>query len=146
MPDFKLTPGQNHMLTHFIQEDKWKYDQARQIKKAQYRKEKYLKNNVVTMTTHELVKIQSEIKTLSDDFQAYYADWQGAKVRSVKITEQFISNVAAPTQREIPQAEASAQPTEEHASIADDNQAAEENVSSRVMTAFQPLKKLSGHP
>ena len=40
MPDFKLTPGQNHMLTHFIQEEKWKYDKARQIKKAQYRKEK----------------------------------------------------------------------------------------------------------
>ena len=25
MPDFKLTPGQSHMLTHFIQEEKWKY-------------------------------------------------------------------------------------------------------------------------
>ena len=50
MPDFKLTLGQNHMLTHFIQEEKWKYDQARQIKKAQYRKEKYLKNNVVTIS------------------------------------------------------------------------------------------------
>ena len=96
-----------------------------QIKKAQYKKEKFLKNNVVTMTTDELVKIQSEIKTLSDDFQAYYADRQGAKVRFVKITEQFTSNVAAPAQQEIPQAKASAQPTEEHASTADDNQAAE---------------------
>src|SRR3954467_719676 len=26
LPDFKLTPGQSHMLTHFIQEEKWKYD------------------------------------------------------------------------------------------------------------------------
>ena len=25
MPDFKLTPGQSHMLTHFIQEEKWKF-------------------------------------------------------------------------------------------------------------------------
>ena len=33
------------------------------------------------MTTNELLKIQSEIKALSDDFNAYYADWQGAKVR-----------------------------------------------------------------
>ena len=34
MPDFKLTPGQSHMLTHFIQEEKWKFEKARQNKKA----------------------------------------------------------------------------------------------------------------
>ena len=102
MPDFKLTPGQRHMLTHFISEEKWKYEKARQLKKAQYRKEKFLKNNVVSMTTDELVKIQSEIKVLSDDFNAYYADWQGAKVRFVKLTEKFTPNVAAPSQQEIP--------------------------------------------
>ena len=102
MPNFKLTPGQNHMLTAFIQEEKWKFEKARQIKKAQYRKEKFLKNNVVSMTTDELVKIQSEIKTLSDDFNAYYADWKGAKVRFVKLTKMFTSNVAAPSQQEIP--------------------------------------------
>ena len=53
------------MLTHFIQEEKWKFEKARQIKKAQFRKEKFLKNNVVKMTPDELLKIQSEIKTLS---------------------------------------------------------------------------------
>ena len=132
MPNFHLTPGQSHVLTHFINEEKWKFEKARQIKKAQFRKEKFLKNNVVKMTPDELLKIQAEIKTLSDDFNAYYADWQGAKVRFVKLTEKFTSNVAAPSQQEIPQAEASAQPTEEHASTADDNQAAEENVSSRA--------------
>ena len=84
------------------------------------------------MTTDELVKIQSEIKVLSDDFNAYYADWQGAKVRFVKLTEKFTSNVAAPSQQEIAQAEASAQPTEEHASTAGDNQAAGENESTRA--------------
>ena len=99
-------------MTTFTQEEKWKYEKARQLKKAQYRKEKFLKNNVVSMTTDELVKIQSEIKVLSDDFNAYYADWKGAKVRFVKLTEKFTSNVAAPLQQEIPQAEASAQPTE----------------------------------
>ena len=83
------------------------------------------------MTPDELLKIQAEIKTLCNDFNAYYADWQGAKVRFVKLTEKF-TNVAAPSQQEIPQTEASAQPTEEHASTADDNQAAEENVSSRA--------------
>ena len=84
------------------------------------------------MTPDELLTIQSEIKALSDDFNAYYADWLGAKVRFVKLADNFTSNVAAPTQQEVPQAEASAQPTEVHASTADENQAAEENVSSRA--------------
>ena len=38
MPDFHLTAGQSHMLTHFIIEEKWKFEKAREIKKAQYRK------------------------------------------------------------------------------------------------------------
>src|SRR4051812_2427602 len=85
MPDFKLTPGQSHMLTHFIQEEKWKYDQARAIRKSQYRKEKLLKQNVVKMNPDELIKMQAEIKSLSAKFDSYYADWQGAKVRFVKL-------------------------------------------------------------
>lgn len=64
------------------------------------------------MTTEELVKMHAEIKGLSDEFNAYYVDWQGAKVRLVKLTEKFTSKVAAPSQPEIPQAAASAQPTE----------------------------------
>ena len=54
MPDFKLTPGQSHMLTHFIQEEKWKFEKARKIKKAQYKKEKFVKNNIVSMTADDL--------------------------------------------------------------------------------------------
>ena len=111
MPDFKLTPGQSHMLTAFIQEEKWKYEKARQLKKAQYRKEKFLKNNVVSMTTDELVKIQSEIKVLSDDFNAYYAELKGAKVRFVNLTKTFTSSATAPVHIEVTPAEASAQPT-----------------------------------
>ena len=84
------------------------------------------------MTTEELVTIQTEIKKLSDDFDAYRSDWLGAKVRFVKLANNFTSKVAAPMQQEIPQAEASAQPTEEHASTADDNQAAEENEITRA--------------
>ena len=138
MPDFKLTPGQSHMLTHFISEEKWKYEKARQLKKAQYRKEKFLKNNVVSMTTDELVKLQSVIKVLSDDFNAYYADWKGAKARFVNLTKTFTSSAAAPVHIEVTPAEASAQQTEEHASTADDNQAAEDNVSSRAPTCGAP--------
>ena len=66
------------MLAHFIQEEKWKFEKARKIKKAQYKKERYLKKNVVSMTTEELVTVQNEIKKLSDDFDAYHADWLGA--------------------------------------------------------------------
>ena len=98
------------------------------------------------MTTNELVKIQSEIKTLNDDFKAYYADWQGAKVRFVKLTEKFTSNVAAPSQQEIPQAEASAQPTKENASTADDNQAAEENMSSRADGCIPAAEEIARAP
>ena len=61
-------------LTHFIQEEKWKFEKARQIKKAQYKKERYLKKNVISMTTEELVTILTEIKKLSDDFDAYRTD------------------------------------------------------------------------
>src|SRR4051812_33909044 len=129
MPDFKLTPGQSHMLTHFIQEEKWKYDRAREIKKSQYRKEKLLKKNVVKMTPEELVKMQAEIKALNDNFDSYYDDWQGAKVRFVRLTDTFTKGAASTQQ--IPQAEASVQPTEEHASTADEVQAVEENASSR---------------
>ena len=43
VPNFHLTPGQSHMLTHFITEEKWKFEKARQIKKTQFRKAKFLK-------------------------------------------------------------------------------------------------------
>ena len=68
------------------------------MKKAQYKKERFLKQNVLKLSPEELVALQSEIKKLSDEFDRYYADWLGAKVRFVKITEKFTSNVAAPTQ------------------------------------------------
>ena len=96
MPDFHLTAGQNHMLTHFITEEKSKFEKAREIKKAQYRKEKFQKKNVVKMTPEELLKVQTEIQDLSKNFDAYYADWQGAKVRFVNLTKKF-TNVAAST-------------------------------------------------
>nr|XP_045086236.1 cell wall protein RTB1-like [Aegilops tauschii subsp. strangulata] len=84
------------------------------------------------MTTDELVTMQAKIKGLSDEFDAYHADWLGAKVRFVKMAKGFTSNVAAPTQHESPEAYASAEPTKEHASTADENQAAEENESTRA--------------
>ena len=55
MPDFKLTYGQSHMRTAFIGKEKWKFEKARQLKKAQYKKERLLKKNIVEMTTDELI-------------------------------------------------------------------------------------------
>ena len=95
------------------------------------------------MTTEELVTIQSEIKKLSDEFDVYCADWLGAKVRFVKLTEKFTPNVAAPMQQENPQVDASAQPTEEHASTANDNQAAEENANSRVDDCIPAVEEIA---
>src|SRR3954466_6864296 len=97
---------------------------------------------MVKMSTDELINIQSDIKTLSEKFDSYYADWKGAKVRFVKLTEKF-TNVAAPSQQEVPQAEAFAQPTEEHASTADDFQAAEENASSRADDSIPAAEEIS---
>ena len=53
------------------------------------------------MTTNELVTVQAEIKILSDEFDAYHADWKGAKVRFVKLAKTFTSNVATQTHNEI---------------------------------------------
>ena len=77
------------MLTAFIGEEKWKFEKSRQLKKAQYKKERFLKKHVVKMTTDELVAMQAEIKTLSDEFDAYRADWLGAKVRFVRMAKGF---------------------------------------------------------
>ena len=57
------------------------------MKKAQYKKERFLKQNVLKLSPEELVALQSEIKKPSDEFDRYYADWLGAKVKFVKITE-----------------------------------------------------------
>ena len=74
LPDLNLTPGQSHMLTAFINVEKWKFEQGRKVKKAQYKKECFLKQNVLKLSPDELVALQSEIKSLSDEFDRYYAD------------------------------------------------------------------------
>ena len=108
LPELNLTPGQSHMLSASIAEEKWKFEKARKVKKAQYKKERFLKQNVLKLSPDELIALQAEIKSLSDEFDSYRAEWLGAKVRFVKLAKGFTSNVAAQTHIEIPQAEASA--------------------------------------
>ena len=62
LPEMNLTPGQSHVLTAFIDEEKWKYEQGRKVKKAQYKKERFLKQNVLKLSPEDLVALQSEIK------------------------------------------------------------------------------------
>ena len=111
VPPYIITPGQSHVLTAFIEEEKWKFEEGRRLKKAQYKKQRYLKDNVLTLTPDQLVALQAEIKQLSDEFNRYYADWKGAKVRFVKLTKTFTSSVAPPVHIEVTPAEASTQPT-----------------------------------
>ena len=96
-------------------------------KKAQYKKQRYLKDNVLSLSPEQLLALQAEIKKLSKDFEAYKPDWKGAKVRFVKLTKTFTSSAAAPMRFEVTLAEASAQATEGIASTADEFQAADES-------------------
>ena len=97
------------------------------------------------MTPEELLQAQSEIQALSKDFDAYYADWQGAKVRFVNLTKKF-TNVAAPSQQENLQATNSTQPAEEHVSTADDFQPADEQARSRAGEEILAAEEIPGHP
>ena len=110
--DLNLPPGPSHVLTAFIGEEKWKYEKARKAKKAQYKKERFMKNNVLNLTPDQLVSIQKDIKGLSDEFDRYYADWKGAKVRFIKLANKAIkdhkSRVEARSQSQIPWASSSA--------------------------------------
>ena len=62
LPEMNLTPGKSHVLTAFIEEEKWKFEQGRSLKKARYKKQRYLKDNVLTLTPDQLLALQVEIK------------------------------------------------------------------------------------
>ena len=109
--ELNLTPGQSHALTAFIEEEKWKFEQGRSLKKVQYKKQRYLKDNVLSLSPEQLIALQADIKKLSDEFDAYKAEWQGVKVRFIKLTKKFTSSVAAPMHIEVSPNEASAQAT-----------------------------------
>ncbi|KAI4994627.1 hypothetical protein ZWY2020_034268 [Hordeum vulgare] len=52
--DLKLPPGISHMVTTFINEAKWKEQQARQAKVAKIKKEKFLRQNLLKLTPDAL--------------------------------------------------------------------------------------------
>ena len=71
-------------MTVLIAEEKWKYDQARSLKKTQFKKQCYLKDNVLSLSPEQLIALQADIKKLSDEFDAYKAEWLDPKLDSSK--------------------------------------------------------------
>ena len=67
LPEMKVTPGQSHVLTAFIEEEKWKFEEGRRVKKAQYKKQRYLKDNVLTLSLHDALPI-CPLLSISNDF------------------------------------------------------------------------------
>ncbi|KAI5001009.1 hypothetical protein ZWY2020_010968 [Hordeum vulgare] len=63
--DLKLPPGLSHMVTSFVNEEKWKDQQAKKTRVVKVKKEKYLKQNILNLTPKKLVLTQAELKTLT---------------------------------------------------------------------------------
>lgn len=65
-------------------------------------KERFLKNNVFSITPEKVISAQSEIKNLSEDYSRYHAYSKGAKVRFINVATKAITNhntiVATPSQ------------------------------------------------
>ncbi|KAI4972831.1 hypothetical protein ZWY2020_003756 [Hordeum vulgare] len=58
LDDLKLPPGISHMVATFINEAKWKEQQAKQGKVAKLKKEKFLRQNLLNPTPDALVSTQ----------------------------------------------------------------------------------------
>ncbi|KAI4987155.1 hypothetical protein ZWY2020_019955 [Hordeum vulgare] len=68
LDDLELPPGISHMVATFINEAKWKEQQAKQAKVAKFKKEKFLKQILLNLTPDALVSTQAELKTLIDKY------------------------------------------------------------------------------
>ena len=55
LDDLKLPPGISHMVATFINEAKWKEQQAKQVKVGKLKKEKFLRQNLLNLTPDALV-------------------------------------------------------------------------------------------
>ncbi|KAI4997247.1 hypothetical protein ZWY2020_052589 [Hordeum vulgare] len=107
--DLKLPPGVSHMVATFINEAKWKEQQAKQEIAAKLKKEEFLKQNLLKLTHEGLVSTQAELKTLTDKYTSLHSNRQGVKLPEEDETEE-------PAAEEIPQntpAEETARPDTE---------------------------------
>ncbi|KAI5013232.1 hypothetical protein ZWY2020_028186 [Hordeum vulgare] len=93
--DLKLPPGVSHMVATFINEAKWKDQQAKQARLAKIKKEKFLKQNPLILSPEKLVSTQALLKTVTDRYTSLHADQKGAKVQSSKPQLQQLMNTIA---------------------------------------------------
>ncbi|KAI5002123.1 hypothetical protein ZWY2020_026773 [Hordeum vulgare] len=89
--DLKLPPGINHMVATFINEAKWKETQAKQPKAANPKKEKFLRQNLFSLTSDALVSTQAELKTLTDKYNKL-SDRQSLKNNFIKFATSAVDD------------------------------------------------------
>ncbi|KAI4994575.1 hypothetical protein ZWY2020_034216 [Hordeum vulgare] len=114
--DLKLPPSLSHMVATFINEAKWKEQQAKQAKVAKLKKEKFLKQNLLNLTPQALVSTQAELKTMSDKYTRL-SDRQSLKVNFIKFAtdavDEYNKKVAPPMQQKLPESSYTVQLPEE---------------------------------
>ncbi|KAI5012090.1 hypothetical protein ZWY2020_024224 [Hordeum vulgare] len=89
LDDLKLPPGISHMVATFINEAKWKEQQAKQAKVAKLKNEKFLKQNLLNLTPDALVSTQAELKTLTYKYSKL-SDRQSLKSSFIKFATKAV--------------------------------------------------------
>ncbi|KAI5013682.1 hypothetical protein ZWY2020_040568 [Hordeum vulgare] len=158
--DLKLPPGISHMVDTFSNEAKWKEMKVKQAKAAKLKKEKFLRQNFLSLTPDALLSTQAQLKTLIDKYTKL-SDRQSVKNNFIKFATSAIGDYnkkvappAKPQQREIEEEQttlAEEMPQESHADAlaieeiakevpanaskpADESARAEENASAEETT------------
>ncbi|KAI5022509.1 hypothetical protein ZWY2020_059239 [Hordeum vulgare] len=79
------------MVATFINEAKWKEQQAKQAKVAKLKKEKFLKQNLLNLTPDDLVSTQAELKILTDKYSKL-SDRQSLKSSFIKLATNVVND------------------------------------------------------
>ena len=99
LDDLKLPPGISHMVATFINEAKWKEQQAKQAKVAKLKKEKFLKQNLLNLTRDAQVSTQAELRTATGKYSKL-SDRESLKSSFIKFATKAVDDYnkkAAPT-------------------------------------------------
>ncbi|KAI4996260.1 hypothetical protein ZWY2020_048026 [Hordeum vulgare] len=137
--DLKLPPSINHMVATFINEAKWKEQQARQAKVAKIKKEKFLGESP-QIDSMPLVTTQAELQKLTDKY-AKLSDRKSIKSNLIKLATSVVDDYkrtapSAPTPHPLVEEPADATPHEEETPQA-------EKYTKSAVLMNQPLKKSS---
>ena len=79
------------MVATFINEAKWKETQVKQAKAAKLKKEKILRQNLLSLTPDALVSTQVELKTLTDKYTKL-SDRQSLKNNFIKFATSAVDD------------------------------------------------------